>query len=329
MNSKFKKWLLRSLLACGVALVLLIGCLAWQSPGKTAPMIDESGKPKPGSVAQLEQVTLGGMPQWVLMRGEDNRKPVLLVLHGGPGTAEMLMMREYLFELEKHFVVVNWDQLGAGKSYSADIPPHLLSVDQFVASTIELATWLRQRFKQDKIYLMGHSWGSILGIKAIKKRPELFAAYIGVGQFVNFVEGERASYEYALRTSKERHIAEAVQELEAIGPPPYADDDDLKSTATERKWIVRFGGDTYGKTGYGFLRHPHSGHLMVPPPYIGQSFQPPDRDPVGSNGCQKDSTVLRLCPLLLEKLGSGREREYCSLPQSRLAGWPDHPYVGG
>jgi pimeloyl-ACP methyl ester carboxylesterase len=190
-------------------------------------MYDDLVKPKPGSIALLEQVTLNGVAQWVLMRGEGQKKPVLLVLHGGLGTAEMLLFRKFLQALEKNFVVVNWGQLGAGKSYSVHIPPRLMNVEQFVANTIELTILLRQRFKQDKIYLMGHSRGSILGIKSIQRHPELFAAYIGVGQFVNFVEGECISYKYALNTAREKNITEAIRELEAIGPPPYEDDGTL------------------------------------------------------------------------------------------------------
>lgn len=227
--------------------------LWWQSPGTTPPILDSLGAAKAGSIASLEKVVLDGTDQWVLLRGEDRRKPVLLVLHGGPGVAELLLFRKFLPELEKHFVVVNWDQLGAGKSYRADTPASRLTLQHFVSDTIELTQWLRQRFGQNKIYLLGHSWGSILGIRAAQSHPELYAAYIGVGQFVNFTRGERLSYEFALGTAKERGIDDAVFELESIGPPPYKEDADLQKTYTERKWVLRFGGDTRQETSYLFL----------------------------------------------------------------------------
>jgi len=248
-----KRWIFRIILFLIAILVIAFVWIWYLSPGTTMAIYDIKGEVKTGSIASLEKVILGGVEQWVLLRGEDKQKPVLLILHGGPGVAEMLMYREYLSELEKHFVVVNWDQQGAGKSYNNKIPVECMNVEHFVSNTIELTEWLKKRFNQNKIYLLGHSWGSILGIKAIQKQPESYSAYIGVGQFVNFIEGERISYDFALKTAKEKNIAQAVKELENIGRPPYKNDIKLVKTQIERKWITMFGANTYGKTGYSFL----------------------------------------------------------------------------
>lgn len=132
------------------------------------------------AVAELTTMELGGAEQWVLIRGQDHRKPVLLWLHGGPGMPAMYLAHAFQRELERDFVVVHWDRLGAGKSYdaAADRP---ISVRRRVDDTIELTEHLRERFGQDRIYLLGHSWGSYLGLLAVRERPGLFRAFIGTG----------------------------------------------------------------------------------------------------------------------------------------------------
>jgi pimeloyl-ACP methyl ester carboxylesterase len=247
-----RKLFISFLFVIGVMICFII-VLMKLSPGKTSAFYDAHYHVKPKSIASLQTVRLGAMDQWVLLRGQDTSNPVLLTLHGGPGTAEMLLYRKYLADLEKHFIVAIWDQLGAGKSYYNNIPKESMCVDSFVSNTIELSQWLGRRFGKKKIYLLGHSWGTILGIKAIRKHPELYAAYIGVGQISNFDEGEKISYQFALKTAQEKNIVKAVKELTAIGSPPYTDDSNLSKIGVERQWITRFGADTHGKTGYGFL----------------------------------------------------------------------------
>jgi pimeloyl-ACP methyl ester carboxylesterase len=223
------------------------------SPGKTKEICDENHQKISTSIASLQTVRLGGRDQVVLLRGVDTANPVLLALHGGPGMAEMLLYRKLLADLEKHFTLVLWDQLGAGKSYSKDIPTMAMCVDSFVSNTIELSKWLCQRFGKRNIYLLGHSWGTILGIKAIKVYPELYAAYIGVGQVADFDEGEQLSYQFALKTAQEKGNKKAIKELLSIGLPPYADDPNIKKTGIERTWVGRFGGDFHSKTDYNFI----------------------------------------------------------------------------
>src|SRR5205085_1392132 len=106
--------------------------------------------------------------------------------------------RAFQTPLEKRFTVVQWDQRGAGKSYSPRVPKSGMTVDQFVSDTCELAEWLRRNFRQEKIVLAGHSWGTIIGTLAVQKRPDLFSAYVGIGQVVDVVEGEKISYQFTL-----------------------------------------------------------------------------------------------------------------------------------
>ena len=128
---------------------------------------------------------MGGVEQWILIRGNDTAKPILLFLHGGPGSPMMVMQRPHLGKLEKSFVVVQWDQRGSGKSYSAIIPNADMNIQQFISDTHELTELLCRRFHQKKIYLIGHSWGTALGTMTAQKYPESYYAYIGIAQVVN------------------------------------------------------------------------------------------------------------------------------------------------
>lgn len=199
-------------------------------------------------VQSLEQVSLGGIDQWISIRGLDADNPVLLFVHGGPGASEMVPVRHYNRVLEDHFVVVNWDQRGAGKSFSADIPPETMTLDRITADALELTVILRERFNVEKIYLAGHSWGSIVGVHAAVNNPKYYYAYIGIGQAVNFVEAEKISYRFTVDRARETGNEEALRELQTIGPPPYSGDDFLERTGVQRKWLFRFGGEVYGET---------------------------------------------------------------------------------
>ena len=121
-------------------------------------------------------ITLGGIPQAVLIRGLDTTNPVLLMLHGGPGFTEMALFATYNQDLEKDFIVVNWDQRGAGLSYDPSIPDSTMNIQQFVNDAHELVSWLKKRYNREKIYLLGHSWGSILGIHLTQQYPQDFYA---------------------------------------------------------------------------------------------------------------------------------------------------------
>lgn len=163
------------LFAVGITLVGLAGIDLLQR-GRTPP-IDG-----PRSVASLEKITLGGVDQWILVRGWDRTKPVVLFLHGGPGMPAMFLAHAFQRGLERDFVMVQWDRRGAGKSFAAAQPLSGLSVSQTLADTWELTRRLRERFHQSRIYLVGHSWGSYLGLLAVRGHPEYYRAFVGTGQ---------------------------------------------------------------------------------------------------------------------------------------------------
>jgi CubicO group peptidase (beta-lactamase class C family)/pimeloyl-ACP methyl ester carboxylesterase len=191
-------------------------------------------------VNSLEEVTLGGTQQWILIRGDSTANPILLFLHGGPGFAEMPYAHLYTTILTKHFIVVDWDQRGAGKSYTVDMPEATMHLEQFLSDTHELIQLLKQRFSKDKIFLIGHSWGSILGLHTAHKHPEDLHAYIGMGQIVSSREGENISYRYTLEKARNAKDEQAVEMLKIIGPPPY--EAGLQSLFTQRMLLVRYGG---------------------------------------------------------------------------------------
>lgn len=148
--------------------------------------------------------------------------------------------------LEEYFVVVNWDQRGAGKSYRRGISAETMTLEQFIDDAIELTELLIERFDVDKIFLVGHSWGTIVGTHAAQRRPDLYHAYIGIGQAVNFIEAEKISYRFTLDRAREEGNAEAVRELVAIGEPPYPPEGFRQKIAIQRKWLFHFGGEVYG-----------------------------------------------------------------------------------
>lgn len=209
------------------ALITLIGLLltvgfGWytQLTAHTPPIVDEKGQQIPGSLAEMRQVELNGRKQWITLRGYRNDLPILLFLAGGPGGSQTAAVRRNLSELEKHFIVVNWDQPGSAKSYYA-VPPEGLTPDTYVQDGIALSNWLRETYHQDKIWLMGESWGSALGIMMAYEKPELFHAFLGTGQMVDFLETEIIDYNLALTEAKNNGNENLVEKLTKNGPPPY------------------------------------------------------------------------------------------------------------
>jgi pimeloyl-ACP methyl ester carboxylesterase len=189
----------------------------------------------------IEQVELGGDRQWISIRGSDIHNPVLLFLHGGPGSANLAKLRVQVPELEQHFVVVNWDQRGAGKSGSPGFDLTTLTRQQLVADAHELVDVLKKRFGVEKIYLLGFSWGTVLGLSLVDQYPDDFTAFISVSQVVDYVEGEKLSLNYARQVAKNAGNTQAITELATI-EPAYTSPDWYAQLTTERKWLLQFGG---------------------------------------------------------------------------------------
>lgn len=159
-------------------------------------------------------VDINGTQQGMFLQSENPEKPVLLFLHGGPGSPEIAFTAKYPTGLEKLFTVCWWEQRGSGLSYSRNITPEEMTIDQMIADTLVVTRYLQQRFGKEKIYLMGHSWGSLLGVLAIQQAPHLFHAYIGIGQVTRQQESERLAYAYMLEAFQKAKNKRMVRKLE-------------------------------------------------------------------------------------------------------------------
>lgn len=193
----------------------------------------------PNGIESLEPVELNGSRQWIYIRGQDQSNPVLLFLHGGPGSTELPVARHFGLELEKHFTVVHWDQRASGKSRHSDRTLDELTVDVYLQDGLSLTRLLRQRFRQDKIVLVGHSWGSLLGVLLIRDYPELFCAYAGLGQSVEISRAEAYSHDWVRQRAAAKKNQTALKQLGRI-KPPY--DTELSGLFIHRKWLNRYGG---------------------------------------------------------------------------------------
>ncbi|MBX3029330.1 MAG: alpha/beta hydrolase [Chloroflexi bacterium] len=213
--------------AAGVGIVacLVVGLAqAWiiVQPASTAPILGPDGQVVAGSVAELGTVRLGGHDQVVLIRGRDVTAPVLLHLAGGPGGTDLGAMRADT-SLEDGFVVVTWEQRGAGRSYAALDPAETLTLESMVADTIELTEHLRDRFGHERIFLMGNSWGTLLGVLAVQQRPDLYHAWIGTGQMVSPRATDVMFWEDTIAWAERVGDTGLADTLRRNGPPPYSD----------------------------------------------------------------------------------------------------------
>jgi pimeloyl-ACP methyl ester carboxylesterase len=219
------KWRLPAVAATlgGALVILLLAIVASQAFAATPAITGARGEPLPGSIATLEKVELNGSQQWITIRGKDIHNPILLNLGmGGPGGGGFATRG--LFEpLEDYFTVVSWDEPGTGKSYGA-LPIAELTPERYISDAYALTQMLRARFHQDKIYVYGVSWTSILGVWLVQRYPDLYQAYIGTGQMVNTTENDILGYQLALKYAAERGDTASVAALQRNGPPPYHGD---------------------------------------------------------------------------------------------------------
>lgn len=201
-------------------------------------------------------LTINNSRQFISMRSNDAaNKPVLLFLHGGPGASATVLFQKFNKDLENDFIVICWDQRGAGKSYSKNIDNSKLTVPQFIDDAHVLIEYLCRRFQQEKIYLIGHSWGSRLGIYLVRLYPQRIAGYISVGQEVCAYEGELQSWQYTYATAKKNNHLKAIAELEAMGPPQNGSYLSMYKTGIwgvvkQKEWLLKLGGERYNRTNY-------------------------------------------------------------------------------
>jgi pimeloyl-ACP methyl ester carboxylesterase len=195
----------------------------------------------PNGIAERGFVKIGGIDQWVTIRGEDRRNPAILIVHGGVGDAQSQLA--YLYRhWQRDFTVVQWDQRGAGRTYGryGDATPDM-TLERMIQDGVEVADYARKRLDQRKLILLGHSWGSALGVHIIQRRPDLFSAYVGTGQVVRVADLTARQYDYTLERLRADHQKTAIAELLKLGPPPYKTD---AQEEVMRTWLNRYLADS-------------------------------------------------------------------------------------
>ncbi len=249
-------------LRCLLAVTLALGGACVAAPKSQAPssraeatkiIADMRRVVADEGVERLEKVRIGGIEQWVSIRGNDRRNPVLLMLHGGPGWVAMPGSWYFQRGWEEYFTVVQWDQRGAGKTYVENGPSALaptMTRERMVEDAVEMVAWLRREFGKDKVFVLGHSWGSYLGLELAQRRPQWLHAYIGIGQITDAPESERRGWAWTLEQARRDGNAAAVAELEALAP--YAKNGapvSLADLMKQRRWLNHYGGMVHNRRG--------------------------------------------------------------------------------
>lgn len=242
-------------LAVGLALVLGVDPAAGQaSSGRDSRVIlsDLRRLPDAHAVERLEAVQINGVPQWVSIRGADRRNPLLLIIHGGPGYVSLPTAWWSTRGLEDYFTVVHWDQRGAGLTYSRatdrDGMIESLTYEVMADDAEAMVAWLRSEFDRERIFVLGQSWGTLLGVELAQRRPGWLHAYIGVGQVADMLESERRGWQWAMAQARAAGDGEGVATLEALAPygdaPPASQD-----LLEQRRILGRYGGVIHGRDG--------------------------------------------------------------------------------
>ncbi len=190
-------------------------------------------------INELKSVKIGDIQQWISVRGENKKNPLLLIISGGPGFS--MMPFSFIFNsLESNFTIIQWDQRGAGKTYRANEKSisQSITINQMHADTLEIVNYLRNQFKKEKIFILGHSWGSVLGLKLAQDYPELIYGYIGIGQLIHTKINEKIGYDNVLKIAYENSNKRAIKSLEKLNSFKKADLTNLtmKDFSVLRKW---------------------------------------------------------------------------------------------
>ena len=201
----------------------------------------------PSGIQESYKTKIGGIEQWLSVRGQDKANPIILFIHGGPASPLIPTLWQFQRPIEEYFTVVNYDQRGAGKTYvddHSDATGETLHIPRYVDDAIEIAEYVRKRYGKSKVILMAHSWGTTIGLSAALKRPDLFYAYVGIGQFINTRDNEKISFDFGMQQAKAHGNTAAVKEMETIAPYPGDQPITRERIIIARKWPQFYGGLT-------------------------------------------------------------------------------------
>ena len=234
--------MLISLLFLVILLIIILITLIILSPGKTNPFKDKHGKILKDSTSVIIKKTIGGIKQSLIIRGENTGNPVLLFLHGGPGTSEYSLFRYLNLDIEDIFTVCYWEQRGAGMSYNKNIHKETMNLEQMISDTIAVTDYLRYKFNKKKIYIMGHSWGTFLGSYAVNKRPDLYHSYIGIGQMGSIIDSEEEITDFIMTTASAKKDKKALKKMELFIKNGTDLSESLKYQLTKTKYTTKYKG---------------------------------------------------------------------------------------
>jgi pimeloyl-ACP methyl ester carboxylesterase len=224
---KMGRWLLYTLGGIVALILVLLLVIRINSTGVEEPFLDKHGNVFPNSIAMNEDKVINGAPQRLTIRGKDKNNPVLLRVHGGPGGAAPPILHRLIgIDLEDLFTVCYWEQRGGGSAYinfGDQIPDSTITLQQIVDDGLEITKYLQQLLNKDKIYIEGISWGTAVSAFMIQKNPELFEAYIGIGQMANQPLSEEMSYDFVMEEAIKNDDTASLKQLKLIGRPPYPD----------------------------------------------------------------------------------------------------------
>jgi proline iminopeptidase len=215
-------------------LLLILSALVAECTG-----LPGAGTAAPVSIKRSEHLYVDGAKLYLQIRGADRTAPVLLWLHGGPGGAERPLFRYFNGDLEKHFVVVYWDQRGAGRSSDPKADPHRLTIAQHLADLDSVVDHLRESLGQNKLVLMGHSWGAALGLLYGQAYPDKVSAFIGLNPLIATLKGQQAEYDFVCEEASRRKDDKVLARLEEIGPPPFKNG---RQVLAMERLVQRYGG---------------------------------------------------------------------------------------
>ncbi|HOR10684.1 MAG TPA: alpha/beta hydrolase [Bacteroidales bacterium] len=201
----------------------------------------------PKGIWENFELAIGGINQSVYTRGNDRDNPVIIFVHGGPSSPMSPVMWMYQRPLEEFFTMVNYDQRGAGKTYlrnDTTLLSNTMTIEWFVNDLIALTDSIRQRYCKEKVILMAHSWGTVVSMNAVLKRPDLYYAYVGLGQVINFMDNERLCFEFGLNQARRSNDSTAIKEMESVAPYPGDNPVTDGRISIVRKWAQYYGGFT-------------------------------------------------------------------------------------
>jgi pimeloyl-ACP methyl ester carboxylesterase len=228
--------LLRGAAALVAALLVIVAMALLYRAWRQAAVARELAITTPNGIDEARFVRIGGIDQYLTIRGDDRANPVILFVHGGPGDS-MVPFAQLYRPWEKFFTVVQWDQRGAGKTFGRNgAHEDPMTIDRCVRDGLEVTQYLRRHLQKEKIILVALSWGTVMGVQMVKRRPDLFTAYVGTGQVVAKAEKEVILYDRLMRKLEAAHDLEGMRRLKTV-TPPYTSEAELQ---VEREVSSRF-----------------------------------------------------------------------------------------